>query len=560
MAKSLKQMYEERRASDEFRQRDKTYDDLQRVYDSRQGRGSSDSSYRPNLQDPTTGDEAQREAEEIVVNQVRRVVNHFTAMFAYPPRVMVSPLILEEQQAKHANAGALTDYNDHVLAKSNIATMHPRVSHWLSLRGDGVYGVDWGMLGSWGSMGNLKRGVRIFTFDPRYCYPMTSRFDLGGVDDMLIALQVAPEQAREMFGLSEREVDGLADPRVFYYWTASEFRVAVEDRELEQYSRKHELGFCPFRWIFGDPSGSFGQADVREVPTLQRTFNEGLLLAIDAIRKQVDASWWYSSDETKEIHPVPGQADPLGPNAQVGRWEIAADPQIILGVMQYLEQSIQATTGVSGISMSGAAPQTSHVTGTAIRHQVEAAEARAETRKALYQGAYSRLAEYVLMVTRKMFPEEVIHFRSGAGLSKMTADQIAEYVEAEAEYGGFLGLAPEQRVEIALKGLGHLWDDEYAVGGVLDLPGVTPAVMRDRVAAYQLAQAKAQAKAQQAMQEGQQGQDGAQGPPGGPGGAGGGGGGQGASPPTMARPQRPQPPTGPQLRDHLAKQLGKNGR
>jgi len=552
MAKSLKDLYEERRASDEFRVRDQKYAELQRVYDSEDARSGGDSSYRPNLQDPNQGGDAERDAEEIVVNQVRRVVNHFAAMFAYPPRVMVAPLILENDQQKFVGADALTDYNNHVMNKSNIATLHPRVSHWLSLRGDGVYGVDWGLLGSWGSMGNLKRGVRIFTFDPMFCYPMTSRFDLGAVDDMLIALQITPEQAKEMYDVGDEVIGNEQNPRVFMYWTSKRFRVAIEDHELTKFGKDFDLGFCPFRWIFGDPSGRFAQSDVREIPKLQKTFNEGLLLAIDAIRKQVDASWWYSSDQNQDIEPVPGTAHALGPGAAVGRFEIAADPQIILGVMQYLEQSIQATTGVSPISVQGAAPQTSHVTGSAVRHQVEAAEARAETRKALMQAAYSRLAEYVLMVTKKAGLQEPIHFRSGSTLAKVTAEQIAEYVEADAEYGGFLGLAPEVRVNIALAGLGHLWDDEYATANVLDLPGTTPSVMRERIAAYQLNQAKAQAKAQQAMQGGGDEQGGGQ--PGAPGAAP-----PGGQPSTMARPQRPVPPNGGQLRAALAQQGGQNG-
>jgi hypothetical protein len=551
MAKPLKELYEERSASPEFRKRDKTYDDLQKVFDSEESGGQADSSYRPNLVDPGSGGDAASDAEQIVVNQVRRVVNHFAATFAYPPRVMVLPLVFEKDQQKFVTADSLTEYNNHVLNKSNIATLHPRVAHWLTLRGDAVYGVDWGLLGSWGSMGNLKRGVRIFTFDPRFCYPLISHFDMGACDDMLVALQITREQAKEMYGVTDEQMGTHHEPRVFYHWTANSFRAAIEDHVIAE--DDHNLGFCPFRWIFGDASGKFAQSDVREVPKLQRTFNEGLLLAIDAIRKQVDGSWWYSADETKEIEPTPGHVDPLGPGASVGRWEIAADPQIILGVMRYLEDSIQATTGVSPISMSGAAPQTSHVTGAAVRHQVEAAEARSETRKALLQAAYGRLAEYVLLVTREKFAGETMLFRSGQKLGSFSADQIAMYVEAEAEYGGFLGLPPEQRVQLAMMGLGHLWDDEYAIGGILDLPGVTPAVMRERIAAYQLAQASAQAKAQQAMQQGQEGDQGAGGAPGGaqaPGGP----------PPTMARPQRPTPPNGPQLRDYLARQGGANGR
>lgn len=549
--KPLHELYDERSSSDEFRKRDRTYDDLQRVFDSEDRQPGGDDSYRPNLQDPSQGGDAQREAEEIVVNQTRRVVNHFTSTFAYPPRVMVLPLILERDQAKFVAADALTEYNNHVLNKSNIATLHPRVSHWLSLRGDAMYGVDWGLLGGWGSMGNLKRGVRIFTFDPRHCYPLISKFDLGACDDMLVALTVTREQAKEMYGVTDEQIGTQHEPRVFYYWNSTTFRAAIEEHVIADV--EHGLGFCPFRWIFGDPSGKFAQSDVREVPKLQRTFNEGLLLAIDAIRKQVDGSWWYSADETKEIEPTPGHVDPLGPGATVGRWEIAADPQIILGVMKYLEDSIQATTGVSPISMSGAAPQTSHVTGAAVRHQVEAAEARSETRKALLQAAYGRLAEYVLMVTRTMFQGELMLFRSGEKLGSFNADKIAMYVEAEAEYGGFLGLPVEQRVQLAMSGLGHLWDDEYAVDNVLDLPGTSGAVMSQRIAAYQLRQAKAQATAQQAMQQGEggdqgagEGTPGAAQPPGGP-------------PPTMARPQRPTAPNGPQLRDYLARQGGHNG-
>lgn len=561
MAKLLRELYEERRDSEEFRERQATYEQLQRVYDAKDPKGMGDSSYRPNLVDGMPGTETQKEAGEIVVNQVQRVTNHFTATFAYPPRVMVMPLLDDKDGKDVLGAEDLTAYNNHVLTRSNIATLHPRNMHWLSLRGDCVYGLDWGLLGDWGAMGQLRRGLRLFTFDPGYCYPMMSPFDLGGVEDMLICLRVSPETAKEMFGLSESQVRTMRElTRVFYYWTRNSFRVAVEDVEVEKYSKEHGLGFCPFRWVYGDPSGKFAQSDCRGIPKLQETFNEGLLLAIDAIRKQVDPSWWFTNAQGMEdIEPQPGHASALPEGSEVGRWEIAADPQIILGVMQYLEQSIQATTGVSPISMTGQVAK-SNVTGTAVRHQVEAAEARSETRKALLQAAYARLAEYVLLITKSQYPEQVIHYRAGEQMRKMTADQIAQYVEAEAEYGGFLGLPAEHRVQVALQGLGRLWDMRYAVSGVLDLPGVTPGAMVERVRRYQLEEAKTQAEAQQVLQQAAGGGGNAsQGPPGAPGGAPGGQAGPQTAP-TMQRPQRPPQPSGRQLRDLLAQQGGGNGR
>lgn len=556
---ALRDLYEERRSSREFRRRNQEYGYHQNVYDSVSAQSGGDPAYRPNQQDAIPGGAAEQDGAEIVVNQVRRVVNHFAATFAYPPRVNVMPLP-EEKGEQFMGAEDLTNYVGHVFNRSGLSVLHPRNAHWLSLRGDCVYGVDWGLLQDWGIMSNMRRGVRVFTFDPGLCYPLTSPFDPGGVEDMLVGMAVNPEWAKEAFSLTSTQIDSSRDCRLFYYWTRDSFRMAVEDVELEQYSKEHKLGFCPFRWVYGDASGRMGQADVREIPKLQTTFNEGLLLAIDAVRKQVDASWWFTGAQGGEpVEPAPGQATPLPDGAQVGRWEIAADPEIILGLMDYLERSIQATTGVSPISMQGEVAK-SNVTGTAVRHQVEAAEHRAEVRKAIFQDAYARLAEMVLHVTRTQFPDQVIHFRAGTVLRKMSPDQVTQIVEAEAEYGGFLGLPVEQRVQLALQGLGRLWDERYAIANVVDLPGTTPDAMVERVRRHQLDQARAQGEAQQLMQQGAQGgQDGAQGPPGGPGGAQQPGAAPGASSP-LSRPQRPPQPSAGQLRAYLAQQGGGNGR
>lgn len=559
MSRSLKDMFEERRGARDFRKRNQDYLAHQAVYDSQDMGSAGDNAYRPNLQDGVPGGAAEDDASKIVVNQVRRVVNHFTATFAYPPRVSVLPLV-DDKGSHFMGAEDLTSYVEHVFTRSGLSVLHPRNAHWLSLRGDCVFGIDWGLLGDWGVMSNLRRGVRVFTFDPMHCYPLMSPFDPGGVEDMLVGLAVSPEWAKEAFSLDSSQISSNDPCRLFYYWTRDEFRMAVEDVELEKYSSEHKLGFCPFRWVYGDAAGRMGQADVREIPKLQQTFNEGLLLAIDAVRKQVDASWWFTGAQGGEpVEPQPGQATPLPDGAQVGRWEIAADPQIILGLMDYLERSIQATTGVSPISMQGAIDR-SNVTGTAVRHQVEAAEHRAETRKALFQDGYGRLAEMILHVTRSQFPEGIIHFRAGSELRKMTADQIAQLVEADAEYGGFLGLPVDHRVQIALQGLGRLWDDRYAVASVLDLPGTTPDAMVERVKRYQLEQARAQGEAQQLLQQGAQGgQDGAQSGSGGPGGPQQGG---AAPDPSAARsrPQRPPQPSMGQLRAVLAQQGNGNGR
>lgn len=397
----------------------------------------------------------------------------------------------------------LTGFGWSVWRRSSLHTLQPRQGHWLSLRGDAVWGLDWKE-----SERPEERGPIVRTFDPAWCYPLFSPDDLGAVQDMLIAFEVQPQWVTANFP-EVRDLDREKNAQIFYYWDAKEMHVQIGEQYLETRRREHKLGFCPFRWVFGDPSGLMAQSDIREVPKLQDVFNENLLLALDAIRKQVDPSW-YATGIKRDIEPEPGMATALPEGSNVGAWPVTASPEIILGVMHALESFIQSMTGVSPISMSGQA-QGSIVTGAAVRHQVEAIEQRAEMRKYMLQATYARLLEYVLRLTEAQFPEQEIVFRaaSAGGRQSLTGNEIQQWYECEAEYGGFLGLSPEQRVQVAMSILGRLGDEELALK-IADFPGVNPGDMQKRLEDYHLRQAglaaRGQALGQQVLQQ-MQGQE-----------------------------------------------------
>jgi hypothetical protein len=61
------------------------------------------------------------------------------------------------------------------------------------------------------------------------------------------------------------------------------------------------------------------------------------------------------------------------------------------------------------------------------------------------------------------------------------------------------------RIRVAMEGLGRIWDDAFAITA-MDLPGVNPEEMVERLKQYQIRQAQTVAEAQKAGQEIQGGQ------------------------------------------------------
>lgn len=537
----LKALFEERSSTTAFKRRNVAYRLFEATYNSEDMGGAGlDLAYRPNNVDGITIG-LPDDARKIVINQVRRVVSHFSAMFSHRPRVHVMPLAEHDEERVERES----DYVEYVMRTSNMNALHAQQAHFLSLRGDAVYGVDWSP-----SEGASRVLVRVY--DPRNCYPLLSPSDLGGVEDMLIAQKVHPEWARSTFDLPRSAIDPNQMANLFYYWTPNELMVQIEDQEIRRHYRRHDLGFCPFRWVFGDPSGLMAQADCREVPKLQEVFNEALLLTIDAVRKQVDPAWWVTG-VAKDVSPEPGVANALPEDSKVGRWPIEADPSIIMQVMTSLEDAIYTTTGVSPISMRGQA-RGSIVTGPAVRHQVEAADARAEMRKVLLEATYSRLGEMVLKVTSAKYPEEMVVWVGQAGAKQTQGKNFSRHPICEAIYSDFISQTVEQRFQIAMQGLGRLWDDTYAISNIMNLPGTTAKDMLARIRRYQIEQAgtaaEAQVLAQKIAQEAQGQQQGGPQDPQQPHG----------QAPTAQRPKPMggQPPTGPALRNALSKMSGQS--
>jgi hypothetical protein len=543
--KNLKELFEERSGAPSFKKRNAAYKLFENCYNSDTKEGLSlDLTYRPNNVDGVSMG-YDNELNKIAVNQVRRVVSHFGSMFSHRPRVYVIPF--DVGSAKMADAKA--DYIEHVMKTSNMDALHAQQSHFLALRGDAVFGVDWNP-----TEGTRPR-VTVKVYDPRHCYPLFTPFDLGGVEDMLIAARVNPQWARAAFDLPSGVIDPGKQADLFYYWTATELQVQIEEYNISKAGRSHGLGFCPFRWVFGDPSGLMAQADCREVPKLQEVFNEALLLTLDAVRKQVDPAW-YVTGVPKDVTPEPGVANALPEGASVGRWPIEANPNIIMQVMSSLEEAIYTTTGVSPISMQGIG-RGSDRSGAAIRHQVEAVDARTEQRKVLLEAAYAKLGEMVLKVTAQNYPQEMMIYaprdEKAQGFQQKSGRELGDANPlCGALYSDFVSQTPETRFQIALQGLGRLFDEKYAIGNVLNLPGTDPEQMSARLREYQIKQAKIVAEAQSAAQQiVQQAQEEDQQAGGMPPGAGN----------TIQPPQRPQPPSGKALRDQLAVITGQaNGR
>jgi hypothetical protein len=510
----LRELWQDRSTQTAFGERDEAYKIMQSYIDSRNATANNEPllTYRPLLQDAMKDEDD----SQLTVNHCRRIVSHFTALFSTAPRWWS---LGAEDKEGNENAGILLSQ---IARLSRLEIIQPRQANWLSARGDCVYGADWN-----------ERGPVIRSLDPQMCYPAFAPFDPGGVDDMLITYTISASEALRTYGVITKE----EQPRVFIYWDRQGRWVQVEEHSIPEWFREHALGFCPFRWVFGGADTTMAQSDIRDVPRLQDLYDEAIQLAMDSMRKDVDPSWW-ASGVRKEIKPEAGQVTPLPDGAQVGRFETGGDAQTLIGMMNVARDSIESIAGVSPISMSGQA-KGSIVTGAAVRHQVEAVEARTDSRKAMLQGTFAALGEQLFDIARMKLRDGVDCVEE-IGSRKV---RITHKLYCQAEYTGFLGLDLPTRVQILMTGLGRLWGLKFAARHI-NLPGLSPEEAERQVEDYQLDQAKMTAKAQVAGQKiTEQAQQG--GPP------------EGV--PVPQRRQFPRPPGGAQMQQALAARAGANG-
>jgi hypothetical protein len=513
---NLKDLYGKRKGETQFRERDAAYRIFEGYYQSRdpQKPGVPQITYRPYLIDSISSSAA--ENHRYSVNLHRGVVAYFGSLFAKTPRLWKTPLMGDEK-----SADIQTGWLRSVFKNSRMGTQQPRNSNWLSLRGDCVYGVDWD---------KDDKKVLIRTYDPGWCYPQFSALDLGGIENMLIAIEVPATWAKEKYGIS---VEGETT-YLFHYWDDDIFRVDIDKTEITAMRREHHLGFCPFRWVFGTGDGVMAQADVRDLAALQDLFNENLLLAIDAVRKQVDPAY-YGTGLKGNLEPKGGEV--LGipnENAKISKFETGGDPAVIMGVMSMLGDQIHQVSGMSPISAQGRAGG-SIVTGTAVRNQVEAMESRTETRRQTLEDAFEQVGEYCFKVLEKVFRTQELTFPGKNGEETLKGSDVKEWYECKAQYGDLLGLGPRERMQVAMQGMGHIYDDLMGIR-LADLPDVTPEEMVKRLADFQDRQAiafgRGQGLGQIAAQSVQQ-----QPPPAATG--------EQPGPPPSAMPQKPSPPPAP---------------
>jgi hypothetical protein len=470
----LRELFEHRRGETVFKERDVATKIFENYYQSRdpQKPGVPQLTYRPYLVDNVSA--ASDDNRRYAVNLSRRVISYFGSLFAQPPAIWKSALGDDQK-----SADLHTAWLQHVLLQSRIKTLQPRQSHWLSLRGDAVYHVDWD-----------EEKIRLRTYDPSWCYPAFSNLDIGKVEDILIVFQTSTRWANQHYGTNEQGDSAY----VYIYWDEYQAQTQINRTRIPALDRNHDLGMCPFRWIFGSPDGTLAQSDIRDIPSLQDLYNENLLLALDSIRKNVDPAYWGTgfkgnlTPESGTVLAIPNEA------ATINRFDAGGDAPMIMGVMSMLNQNVEATSGISPISSSGRA-QGSIVTGTAVRNQVEAIEARVETRRAAFEDTFSQLGATCFEVLEKIFPKHEQTFPTKAGEQTLKGVEVNGWYDCQAQYGEYFSLDPQMRVQAALSGLGRIWDDKMAIR-LAKLPDTTPEEMSARIADYQERQAITTGRAQ----------------------------------------------------------------
>lgn len=484
----LVKMLDERQSHPLMKARNDAYKIFENYIQSKGKKGDVQLTFKPFAQMDIrgTGDD-----HKLAINLSRRVHSYFTATFSTVPETWKQPKTddpADKEKAERLSWWLVED----VYVRSRTQAGQPRQASFLSGRGDCVFGVDW-------ENNDHAKEVLIRTYDPMFCYPTLDPFDVGGVQDILIVFNTSKTWAEKHYGISLPD-QGKSEVRVLHYWDADHFEMQVEEKKVPAFERKHKLGICPFRWVFGSADGNFAQSDIRDIPSLQDFYNENLLLAMDSIRKEVDKAYIVFG-VNKDLTPKPGMAIGVkSSDAKLQEFPAGADAQVIMQVGQMLEAAVESTTGISSTSARGQVQGIG--TGAAIRNQVQAVEARNEARKQAFADAYAMVGNYCMRVLEKEFGETKLGVSGRKDMEVSGADVDGFYL-CQADYGGFVGMEMAQRIQASLSGLGRVYDDLEAIR-LARLPGVNPLEMRKRIDDYQTRQAvtaaKAQALAQQAMQ------------------------------------------------------------
>jgi hypothetical protein len=488
----LKKMFEERQGHPMMKARNDAYKIFHNYINSQGKNGKVQLTFKPFAQMDVRGS-GEGGDHKLAINLSRRVHSYFTSTFARVPHTWKLPKGMEP--ADEDKAERLTFWLNGIFTASRVDAAQSRQASWLSGRGDCVFAVDYD---------EEKGEILIRTYDPEWCYPTLHPFDVGGVQDMLIAFSTPKKWAEAEYGITIR--GEKSNVQVFHYWDRDHFEAQVEGTSLPKHTREHDLGFCPFRWVFGSADGNFAQSDIRDIPSLQDFYNENLLLAMDSIRKQVDKAW-IAFGVNKDITPKPGMAIAVkSAEAKLQEFPAGADTSTIMAVMQMLEAGVEATTGISPASSRGAVHGVG--TGAAIRNQVQAVEARNEARKQAFEDAYAMVGNYAFRVLEKRFSgEKKVGTMTENGYIEVSGVDVDGHYLCQSEYGGFVGMDLAQRIQGSLQGLGRIYDDTEAIR-LAALPGVNPLVMRKRVDDYQkrlaITAAQGQSMAQHAMQNTQE--------------------------------------------------------
>ncbi len=485
----LQELWEERSNSQDFKNRDAVYKLHEAAYQSRSADGERQNiTWRPIMLDGQVGGGEGREP----LNLTKQIGLHHTSAASKVPRTWNEPGSLASQETAAKNTQLL----QMTFGLSSMRLLQVRQAYNVSVLGDAVYGVVFD------TRKDARRNVWVRVAHPSHCYPGLDDQDLGRLVDNLITYEVRRGWAEKRFGV---ELPGTKSTvRVFEYWDDQFRLIQIDKQVIGNWRLEHNHGFVPWYWCFNQVPGMFAQADVSETPKLQGTMNDLFLLAMDAMRRNVDKSY-YATGHRGTVNPQPGKVVGFpNPNVKVDEFPTAVPPAMITQLMTYIQGNAQSMAGISPISMEGLV-EGSNVTGSAIRHQVEAIEARAEAKRANLESAFAWLGESILKVYAQWLADHEFLLRVGGQEIKHTGAQVGDWTRCLASYGSFEGLPTMDRANWAMTGLGRVHGRRTAIQ--LAYPERDTDQMESEVDDYQLHQAqlsaRAQAAAQEVMQSGQ---------------------------------------------------------
>lgn len=237
-------------------------------------------------------------------------------------------------------------------------------------------------------------GVRILNIDPSRFFPTFASDDPDQLRQVVVLSTITPDEARARYGLTLSRPGELLET-----WTADSLAVQVAAATVFQ--GLNPYGFIPFVHVpnLAPPGSPWGLSELEDLIPLNRELEDRLSDQSDTIR--------YHADPPVIFKGVREHSDlAVGPGTV---WDVPADAQVDLlewrgqapAVDRHIERVLRALYDVGDAPRSSFGDTEQPFSGVALETQLQPIVQRTLRRRAVWEPALRRIAEYALRLAEQ---------------------------------------------------------------------------------------------------------------------------------------------------------------